>query len=135
MGFTVEPVSRSRNSDRRRELRSPLTGELSILCEDEQGRKSFSRVKLLDVSAHGARFQTPSRLNLRSSVSFDHPKFGVGGQGTVRYCTSSRKGPGYEIGVEFPQGTGWRGPLPTEDPRLLGAATSHPDAPSPHYKM
>src|SRR6266849_4666193 len=103
-------ISHSRRSDRRRESRGSLTGEVSILCEDEQGHETLSHAKLLDVSAHGARFQTFQKLPLRSSVVFCHFKYGVGGRGTVRYCNSSSKG--YEIGVEFRHGTGWCESLP-----------------------
>jgi hypothetical protein len=45
------------------------------------------------------------KLPLRSSVTFYHHKFGIGGRGTVRFCRTGRKG--YEIGLEFPNGTGW----------------------------
>lgn len=118
-------VSHSRKSDRRRELRGILSGEVSILFEDDKGRESLSHAKLLDVSVHGARFQTFQKLPLRSAVSFFHFKSGVGGRGSVRYCNSSGKG--YVIGVEFLHGTGWCENLPSEELRRLGAAIDHPE--------
>ena len=118
-------ASHSKKSDRRRELRGSLTGEVSILCEDERGREIVYHAKLLDVSAHGARFLTLQRFPLRSSVIFYHLKFGVGGRGTVRYCNSSSKG--YVIGVEFRHGTGWCEPLARGDLKRLDAAINHPE--------
>jgi hypothetical protein len=114
------PISLSRKSDRRRELRKSLNAEVSILCEDERGRETLSHAKLVDVSVHGAKFQTFQRLPLRSSVIFCSFKHGVGGRGTVRYCNSSSKG--YEIGVEFRHGTGWCEPLVGEELKRLSAA-------------
>jgi len=60
---------------------------------------------LLDISAKGARLSTLQKLPLRSSVTFYHHKFGIGGRGTVRFCRTGPKG--YEVGLEFPNGTGW----------------------------
>ena len=120
MDNQAERISRSRKANRRSELRDSLAAEVSILCEDEQGHETVYHAKLLDVSAHGARFLMLCRLPLRSSVVFYHLKFGMGGRGTVRYCNSSNKG--YEIGVEFRHGTGWCESLPTEELKRLGAA-------------
>ena len=119
MDKQAERISRSRKAERRSEVRDSLAAEVSILCEDEQGHEIVYHAKLLDVSAHGARFLMLCRLPLRSSVVFYHLKFGVGGRGTVRYCNSSNKG--YEIGVEFRHGTGWSKPLPSEELKRLCA--------------
>jgi hypothetical protein len=116
---------RAGKSDRRRESRDSVTGEVSILCEDEQGHETVSRAKLLDVSPHGARFWAHQELPVRSSLIFYHVKLGVGGRGTVRYCHWSRLG--YEIGVEFHQGTSWDKPLLNEQLKRLGAALDHPE--------
>jgi len=113
-------TSHSKKFDRRHESRKSLNAEVSILCEDERGRETLSHAKLLDVSVHGAKFQTFQKLPLRSSLIFCNFKHGVGGRGTVRYCNASSKG--YEIGVEFRHGTGWCEPLASEELKRLGAA-------------
>lgn len=127
MGNPSEHVSCSRKSDRRRELRGSLTSDVSILSEDELGRETVYHARLLDVSVHGMRFQVFWKLPLRSTITFYHPKSGLGGRGTVRYCNSSKKG--YEIGVEFRHGTGWCETLPNEELTRLAAAVAHPAKP------
>jgi hypothetical protein len=92
-------------SERRREPRDPLSASLSILSTDQDGRETVMHAQLLDISASGARLSMLQKLPLRSSVTFYHHKFGIGGRGTVRFCRTGRKG--YEIGLEFPNGTGW----------------------------
>ena len=120
MGNRSGKGGRSKTSDRRRESREPLTGEVTILHEDEQGREIVVHAQLMDGSVNGARFRAQQELPLRSPVVFYHVKLGVGGRGTVRYCNASSKG--YEIGVEFRHGTGWSKPLPSEELKRLCAA-------------
>lgn len=92
-------------ADRRREPRDPLNASLSILSTDQDGRETVMHAQLLDISESGARLSMLQKLPLRSSVTFYHHKFGIGGRGTVRFCRTGPKG--YEVGLEFPNGTGW----------------------------
>lgn len=101
-------ISRARRRDRRRERRDHVVcGEVAIVCEDQLGLEIKAEATLLDVSVHGARFRTQRGLPLNSSVKFHHRELAIGGSGVVRYCNWSPSG--YEIGVEFRQGTGWPG--------------------------
>jgi hypothetical protein len=125
MGNRSGKGGRSRTSDRRREPREPLTGEVTILHEDEQGREIVVHAQLMDGSVNGARFRAQQELPLRSPVVFYHVKLGVGGRGTVRYCNWSSLG--YEIGVEFYHGIDWRGPFPSEALNRLRVATDRPE--------
>ena len=125
MGNQSGKSSCTGTSDRRREARESLTGEVAILHADEQGHEIVARAQLLDGSVNGARFRVQQQFPLRSPVLFYHRKLGVGGRGTVRYCNWSSKG--YEIGVEFNHGTDWRGPCPSEALHRLRAAVDHPE--------
>jgi hypothetical protein len=106
-------------TDRRREPRDPLSASLSILSTDQDGRESVMHAQLLDISLSGARLSMLQKLPLRSSVTFYHHKFGIGGRGTVRFCRTGPKG--YEVGLEFPNGTGWT-PALREKADLLNLA-------------
>jgi hypothetical protein len=125
MGHPSGEGGRSRASDRRREPREPLTGDVTILHEDEQGRECVVHAQLLDGSVNGARFRSQQELPLRSPVIFYHRKLGVGGRGTVRYCNWSSLG--YDIGVEFYHGIDWHGPEPGEALNRLRAAIGRPE--------
>jgi hypothetical protein len=125
MGNRSGKGGRTRAPDRRRESREPLTGEVTILHEDEQGREIVVHAQLMDGSVNGARFRAQQELPLRSPVIFYHQKLGVGGRGTVRYCNWSSLG--YEIGVEFYHGIDWRGPFPSEALNRLRVATDRPE--------
>ena len=108
-------------ADRRREPRDPLSASLSILSTDQDGRETVMHAQLLDISASGARLSMTQKLPLRSSVTFYHHKFGIGGRGTVRFCRTGPKG--YEVGLEFPNGTGWS-PALREKTDLLNLAAA-----------
>jgi hypothetical protein len=125
MGHQSGKGGRSRASERRREPREPLTGEVTILHEDEQGREIVVHAQLLDGSVNGARFRSQQELPLRAPVIFYHRKLGVGGRGTVRYCNWSSLG--YDIGVEFYHGIDWHGPEPGEALNRLRAAIGRPE--------
>jgi hypothetical protein len=94
-----------RKTDRRRQPRDPLTAALSILSTDHEGRETVLHAQLLDISVSGARISILQKLPNGSAVTFYYHKLAIGGRGTVRFCRSGRKG--YEVGLEFPNGTGW----------------------------
>jgi PilZ domain len=94
-------------AERRREKRDPVNAPLGILCTDSDGRETRLQARLADISLRGAKMTVPQRLPVRTTVYFYCQKYGIGGRGSVRYCLQS--GQGYEIGVEFPSGTGWKG--------------------------
>jgi hypothetical protein len=110
----VSLSSIERKGERRRQPRDPVSVPLSILCTDLEGRETAMYAQLLDISVSGARMSVPQRVTVRSSVTFYYHKFGIGGRGTVRFCRSGRKG--YEVGLEFPNGTGWQRPVPEAMP-------------------
>jgi len=95
-------------SDARRKVRHAASGALRILWEDSTGRERVSNARLKNVSANGLQLQVDEKIPIRASVSCNDPKLGISGTGSVRYCDFS-KGK-YLIGIEFPNGTGWRAP-------------------------
>jgi hypothetical protein len=92
-------------ADRRREPRDPLSVSLSILFAEQGGGETVMRADLLDISVSGARLSIPRKIPTLSEVTFYYFKFGIGGRGTVRFCRAGNGG--YEVGLEFPNGTGW----------------------------
>jgi hypothetical protein len=98
-------TSAERNADRRREPRDPLSVSMSILFTEQEGGETVMRAQLLDISVSGARLSIARKIPTLSEVTFYYLKFGIGGRGTVRFCRSGKEG--YEVGLEFPNGTGW----------------------------
>jgi EAL and modified HD-GYP domain-containing signal transduction protein len=94
--------------DARRSIRHALNGTISIGWEDATGRERTCAAKLLNVSIAGLQLQVSEKIPIHARVSCDEPKLGIRGKGSVRYC-SAHKGK-YVIGLEFPEGTGWREP-------------------------
>ncbi len=98
----------SRKSDSRRNVRHPVQGNLHLLWEDEAGHERVSGAQLVNVSANGMQLRLTDKIPVHTTVSCNAPKLGVSGRGSVRYCNPS-KGK-YLVGLEFSNGTGWRGP-------------------------
>jgi hypothetical protein len=109
-----------RRTDRRREARDPISIALPILCTDHEGRDTVMHARLVDISLSGARLCVSGKILPHSMVTFYYYKFGLGGRGTVRYCRSAKKG--YEVGLDFPGGTGWS-PALREKVDLLNLAS------------
>jgi hypothetical protein len=95
-----------RKRERRRYTRSPIGKTVPILWEDGAGQERLMQGRLIDVSVSGAKILVPLRLPERTVVSFNCLTLAVGGRGTVRYCRTAKGG--YEVGLELPNGTGWR---------------------------
>jgi hypothetical protein len=113
--------SMERKAERRRQPRDPLSIALSILCTDQEGRETVMHAKLLDISVSGARLSILQRIPPHSAITFYYHKLAIGGRGTVRFCRPGKKG--YEVGIEFPNGTGWSPALREKADLLnLGAA-------------
>jgi len=93
-------------SERRREVRDEVHASLAILCTNGEGKETRLQAKLVDISVKGARMKVPLKLPRSTTVYFYYHKLGIGGRGSVRYCNPEKQG--YEIGVEFPDGTGWK---------------------------
>ena len=102
------PASTARKSDRRRERRVRVSTDVVLFLADAEGQEATIPGRLLDVSPHGARFLTARDVSLNAPVKFHHAGLGVAGRGLVRYCKWSPAG--FEVGVEFQRGTGWRPP-------------------------
>jgi PilZ domain len=102
------PASIPRKANRRRERRDRVSTDVVLFFVDPEGQGATVRGQLLDVSSHGARFRTTREVCLQSPVKFRHAGLGVGGSGIVRYCNWSPAG--FDVGVEFQQGTGWPTP-------------------------
>ena len=100
--------SRANGRNRRRHERSPINISLTVLWGDGHGQENFASAKLVDLSKNGARFRLPVQIPRGAWLTFNCVPLGVGGRGTVRHCRLS-KGM-YEIGVEIPNGTGWKHP-------------------------
>jgi hypothetical protein len=67
---------------------------------------TLQQAELIDISLSGARLYSHQKIPVRASVCFFHERLGIGGRGIARHCTSARRG--YEIGLEFAGGTGWK---------------------------
>jgi hypothetical protein len=105
-------------SERRRQRRDEVDAFLGILCTDGEGQGTQLQARLVNISLKGAKMRVPKRLPRNTAVYFYCQKFGIGGRGSVRYC--DQRGQGYEIGLEFPDGTGWKG-LPDAELQTLAA--------------
>jgi len=106
---TQYPPSIRRKANRRRERRERVSTDVVLFFADTEGQEATVPGQLLDVSGHGARFRTMREVSVGSSVKFQHAGLGVGGRGLIRYCNWSPSG--FDVGVEFAGGTGWRTPL------------------------
>jgi len=99
----AKPIKR----ERRLEPRTKVSAPLGILCTNGEGQETRFEARLVDISLSGAKIKVPQRLPQNTTVYFYCQKFEIGGRGTVRYCRQHKHG--YEIGLEFPGGTGWKG--------------------------
>jgi|SRR5580700_3627365 hypothetical protein len=93
-------------TERRRQRRDEVDAHLGILCTDAEGQGTQLQARLVDISLNGAKMRVSQRLAKNTTVYFYCHKFGIGGRGSVRYCEQRKQG--YEIGLEFPSGTGWK---------------------------
>jgi hypothetical protein len=93
--------------ERRLESRTETDASLGILCTDSDGKETRYQARLIDISLKGAKMRVPEKLPRNTTVYFYCQKFEIGGRGTVRYCLQHKQG--YEIGLSFPSGTGWKG--------------------------
>jgi c-di-GMP-related signal transduction protein len=91
--------------ERRRVKRDPITGSVAVIWGNQPHEENLAQANLVDVSPVGARFRVGARVPPGSWLMFNHHKVGISGRGMVRHCRLI-KGM-YEIGVEFPGGTGW----------------------------
>jgi hypothetical protein len=94
-------------SERRLEPRTEADAPLGILCTDREGKETRFQARLVDISLTGAKMKVPQKIPPHTTVYFYCQKFEIGGRGTVRYCRQHKQG--YEIGLAFPSGTGWKG--------------------------
>jgi c-di-GMP-related signal transduction protein len=98
----------TRKTNSRREVRHAVQGSINVMWEDSSGHQQATVAQLLNVSVHGVQLQLSQRLNVQNAVSCSAPKLGISGRGVVRYC-NPKQGK-YVIGLEFPNGSGWREP-------------------------
>jgi c-di-GMP-related signal transduction protein len=91
--------------ERRRVKRDPITGSVAVIWGNQPHEENLAQANLVDVSPVGARFRVGARVPPGAWLMFNHHKVGISGRGMVRHCRLI-KGM-YEIGVEFPGGTGW----------------------------
>jgi|SRR5665213_41315 len=111
--------------ERRREHRVEVNARLAILCTGAEGQENRLHAHLIDISVKGARMRVPLRLERGTTVYFFSHQLSIGGRGTVRFCNTHPQG--YEIGLEFPGGTGWKG---AESAELRALAAKVMDAPA-----
>jgi hypothetical protein len=100
------PAYANTGKDRRRHRRDALSASLTTLWGESAGQEDLVQAKLLDISPQGARFRVQVRIPAGSWFMFNYQKENIHGRGTVRHCRLV-KGM-FEVGVEFPNGTGWR---------------------------
>jgi len=91
--------------ERRRVKRDPITGSVAVIWGNQPHEENLAQANLVDVSPVGARFRIGARVPPGAWLMFNHHKVGISGRGMVRHCRLI-KGM-YEVGVEFPGGTGW----------------------------
>jgi c-di-GMP-related signal transduction protein len=105
----AEPKSTSGQAaprkERRRVKRDPITGSVAVIWGNQPHEENLAQANLVDVSPVGARFRIGARVPPGAWLMFNHHKVGISGRGMVRHCRLI-KGM-YEVGVEFPGGTGW----------------------------
>jgi hypothetical protein len=94
-----------RKKEKRKGKRDPISGSLTILWGANAQEERLSRMSLIDLSAHGAKFRSIERIPPGSWLMFNYHLLGASGRGTVRYCQLVKSS--YHIGVEFSGGTGW----------------------------
>ena len=94
-----------RKKEKRKGKRDPISGSLTILWGANAQEERLSRMSLIDLSAHGAKFRSIERIPPGSWLMFNYHRLGASGRGTVRYCQLVKSS--YHIGVEFSGGTGW----------------------------
>ena len=99
------PSSGALKKERRRDRRDAFSASLTALWGNSPNQEQLGRVNLVDISAHGAKFRVQTRIPPGAWLMFNDTKNQIGGRGTVRYCRLARGV--YEVGVEFPNGTGW----------------------------
>ncbi len=104
-GETTKPGQAAPRKERRRIKRDPITGSVAVIWGNQAHEECLAQANLVDVSPFGVRFRMLNRVPPGSWLMFNHYKVGITGRGTVRHCRLI-KGM-YEIGVEFPGGTGW----------------------------
>jgi len=102
-----------RAADARRRKRHAVQGNMTILWKDEDERERMALARLTNISVGGLQLQTTERIALRTGVYCSETKLGIAGRGWTKYCHFS-KGK-YIIGLEFPDGTGWREPASEAD--------------------
>lgn len=126
--------SLARKAERRKHQRDSANVAISVLVTDGEGRESIAHAQLLDISVSGARMRVSQRIPAYSTVSFFHQELGIGGRGTVRYCAFAKSS--YVVGVEFPNGTGWRkAQEPNADLLRLAAETSPGEQGAPQLPL
>ena len=99
VAFRFNDGKARRRLERRRTGRSTVTGNVTILFEDETRRENVLQATLRDFSIQGFKLDVPQRIPLRTLVTFTCQKLGLHGRGTVRYCSPGKAG--YEVGLEL----------------------------------
>ncbi len=100
------PVYGLTKKNRRRHRRDPLSASITALWGSSGEHEELTQAKLIDISPQGGRFRVGVRMPAGAWFMFNHQKEGIHGRGTVRYCRLV-KGM-FEVGVDFPNGSGWR---------------------------
>lgn len=116
--------SNSNQTDRRREQRVAVDATVAILCSDRQGRESRLDAQLIEISVKGARMRVSLQLSKGTTVYFFSHQLCIAGRGAVRYCDLREDV--YEVGIEFPGGTGWKGAESADLQALAAKVTGQP---------
>lgn len=99
----------TRTHDARKRVRHAVKGNIRFLCLDEDGGERIMMAKLVNASVQGLQVEVPVPIPVRTRVHCNDLPLGISGRGTVRYCKPGRGK--YLVGLEFPDGTGWREPF------------------------
>jgi hypothetical protein len=90
-------------TDKRREQRRFTNAMFAVAWEDPRGQSRSIRVRGLNVSKSGMRFESMEEIHAGVPVSLQAERHELAGKATVRNCT--RRGSGYLVGLEFSEDT------------------------------
>ena len=90
-------------TDKRKEQRRFTNAMFAVNWEDARGQTRSLRVRGLNVSKSGMRFESNEEIHPGAPVSLQAERHQLAGKATVRNCT--RRGAGYLVGLEFSEET------------------------------
>lgn len=104
-GGTLKITQMRDTADNRRFPRHLRPGKVRMHWKDAQGHSHQANAKCLDISRTGIRVSLEKPVEPMTLVNLQSPDFRIAGVAMVRHCT--RKGLGFEAGLQFAGGLEW----------------------------